>query len=152
RGQLRLLPSLASAILGSFCGITLSYAVGRTFGLYLVRRYGRYFHITDERMELVQNWFHHLGRWTLTFGYYVPGVRHLTASVARAWRLALPIFALFAYSGGLLWSTSFIALGYFLGQRWSQLGEGLQFHIALIAAVVFVVAFAYVRYRRRGSS
>jgi membrane protein DedA with SNARE-associated domain len=152
RGQLRLFPSLASAVLGSLCGITLSYAVGRTFGLYLVRRYGRYVHITDKRMEQVQNWFHHLGRWTLTFGYYVPGVRHLTAYVAGASRLELPIFALFAYSGGLVWSTSFIALGYTLGQRWSQLGEGLQVHIALIAAVVFVVAFAYVSYRRRRSS
>ncbi|HKC10930.1 MAG TPA: DedA family protein, partial [Vicinamibacteria bacterium] len=31
KGQLRAIPSLASAFLGSLCGITLSYAVGRTF-------------------------------------------------------------------------------------------------------------------------
>jgi membrane protein DedA with SNARE-associated domain len=148
RGQLRLLPSLASAFLGSLCGITLSYAVGRTFGLYLVRKYGRYFHITDERMERVHRWFGQMGRWALTFGYYVPGVRHLTAYVAGASRLELPVFALFAYSGGLLWSASFISLGYFLGQRWSHVGEGLQLRLAATALALASI-FAYVRFRRR---
>ena len=152
RGDLRPVPSLLSAVLGSLCGITLSYAVGRTFGLYLIRRYGRYVHITDRRMEQVLSWFHSLGRWALTFGYYVPGVRHLTAYVAGASRLELPIFALFAYSGGIVWSASFIGLGYALGQRWSQIGEGIQLRVALTAGVAFVLVIVYLRYRRRESS
>src|SRR5260370_29382653 len=39
RGQLRPIPSLISAFLGSLCWITLSYAFGRTFGLHVVKTY-----------------------------------------------------------------------------------------------------------------
>jgi membrane protein DedA with SNARE-associated domain len=152
RGQLRLLPSLLSAFLGSLCGITLSYAIGRTFGLYLVKTYGRYVHVTDARMDQVHRWFRQMGRWSLTFGYYVPGVRHLTAYVAGASRLELPVFALFAYSGALVWSSTFIGLGYALGQRWSHVGLGLQQHLALTAVVALVLIFAYMRFRRRESA
>jgi membrane protein DedA with SNARE-associated domain len=152
RGQLRPIPSLISAFLGSLCGITLSYAVGRTFGLYVVKTYGHYFHVTDERMERVHRWFRQMGRWALTFGYYVPGVRHLTAYVAGASKLELPVFALFAYSGGLVWSASFIGLGYALGQRWSHVGVGLQLHLALTAAVALILIFVYIRFRRRESA
>ncbi|HXB53892.1 MAG TPA: DedA family protein [Vicinamibacteria bacterium] len=151
KGQLRPIPSLASAFLGSLCGITLSYAVGRTFGLYVIRKYGRYVRVTDERMKRVHRWFQQMGRWALTFGYYVPGVRHLTAYVAGASKLELPVFALFAYSGGLLWSGTFIGLGYALGQRWSHVGLG-QLHLALTAAVALILIFAYIWYRRRGSA
>lgn len=148
RGRLQPLATVVSAFLGSVCGITLSYALGRTFGLYLVRHYGRYFHVTEEKLDQVHRWFDRIGRWALTFGYYVPGVRHVTAYVAGASRLQLPIFALFAYGGGLLWSVTFIALGYFLGERWASAGKAMQRHLALWAAIALVLIFVYFRLRR----
>ena len=36
---------------GSVCGITVSYALGRTFGMPLVHRYGRYVHLTRSASE-----------------------------------------------------------------------------------------------------
>ena len=150
-GRLQLVPALSSAYLGSLCGITLSYTLGRTFGLYLIRRYGRYIHVTDERLNRVHNWFRRAGRWTLTFGYFLPGIRHLTAYVAGASKLEFPVFALFAYSGGLLWSSTFIALGYFLGDEWARAGEKIQRNLALGFALAFILALAYFLFKRRTS-
>jgi membrane protein DedA with SNARE-associated domain len=115
RGELRLVPTAAAALLGTMCGITLSYTLGRLTGYYLLDKYGPRLHIKPKRVEQVHNWFRRIGGLTLTFGYFVPGVRHLTAYIAGASGLELPRFSFFAYSGAVLWTSAFLAIGYFLG-------------------------------------
>ncbi len=156
QGTLRALPSFGSACLGSLCGITLSYALGRTVGPYLIHKYGRRLGATDERMERVHRWFGRIGRWTLAAGYYVPGVRHLTAYVAGAAALELPAFALFAYGGGVVWCLSFLALGYLFGPRGARVVEAFHRHLATTVAAAVLLAVAYLALqagrRRRGES
>src|SRR5439155_3308224 len=60
RGQLKLVPAFLAALLGSGCGITLRYVLGRTFGARLLHRYGRYIHLTEERIAYAHNWFERL--------------------------------------------------------------------------------------------
>jgi membrane protein DedA with SNARE-associated domain len=120
KGELSFAPTIASAFSGSICGITVSYLLGRTGGRYLAGRYGSWFHITKKELERVHDWLERSGRWGIFFGYFVPGLRHLTALVAGTSRLRYPIFAAFAYAGGLLWSTSFITAGFFLGKEWRK--------------------------------
>jgi membrane protein DedA with SNARE-associated domain len=59
------------------------------------------------------------GEYALFFGYYILGVRHLTALLAGSARLPLSTFGLFAYSGGFLWALTFIGLGYELEEEWN---------------------------------
>ena len=120
RGKLNTAPALAAVLLGSACGITLSYLLGRTTGYYLLHRYGPKVHVTPDKVDRVHGWFKRFGGLTLTFGYYVPGIRHLTAYVAGASKLEYPVFAAFAYTGAVLWTATFISLGYFLGEHWSE--------------------------------
>jgi len=54
----------------------------------------------------------------LLIGYFVPGVRHLTAIFAGMNNMPYRQFAIFAYTGAFLWSTSFFTLGYWLGHEW----------------------------------
>src|SRR5438105_12513577 len=91
----RFFPTLAAASLGSACGITISYILGRTLGTWLLVKYGRRFRIRQHEIDTVHAWFHRIGHWTLTIGYFVPGVRHLTAYVAGATKLEVPTFAAF---------------------------------------------------------
>ncbi len=152
KGTLNGYSAAATAFLGSACGITLSYVLGRTIGLSLLHRYGKYIHLTDARLAMVHNWFERFGRWTLLIGYYIPGVRHFTAYVAGASWLEFPVFALFAYSGALLWSLSFITLGYFLGEQWSRLSDQLHGYLwaagLALGLVVAVVVALRMRARR----
>ena len=150
KGKLQPLPTIAAASLGSMCGISLSYGLGRTLGLYLVRKYGRFLHITPERLNRVHNWFERVGRWTLLVGYYVPGVRHLTAYVAGASKLELPVFALFAYSGGFIWSLTFISLGYFLCDKWAAVTEKIQRNFLISLTFLLILLLAYFFLRRKG--
>lgn len=41
KGHFHIVPALAAAILGSVCGISISYYLGRTLGTSIVRRYGQ---------------------------------------------------------------------------------------------------------------
>ncbi len=139
KGRLIFPLTFLAAILGSSCGISLSYWLGRSLGLYLVHRYGKYAFITPERLEAAHGWFLRRGKWSLPIGYFVPGVRHLTAYVAGASRLEPRTFALFAYSGAIVWSTTFILLGYFLGEQWEFVLDKVEANL-LVGSIILAVA------------
>jgi membrane protein DedA with SNARE-associated domain len=143
-GHLRPIPALGSAMLGSMCGITVSYILGRSLGLYLIHRYGWFFHISSKDMDRVHAWFARFGTWTLVFGYFVPGVRHFTAIVAGTSELPPRTFALYAYSGALIWSSTFIAIGYFFGEQWDKALQQIQRHSAMAAWIVLAVVAVYL--------
>ena len=50
-----------------------------------------------------------------------PTIRHLAALVVGASRLPPMVFARFAYLGALVWSGTFIGLGYVVGEEWTHL-------------------------------
>jgi membrane protein DedA with SNARE-associated domain len=147
KGELSLAPAFAAALCGSLCGITVSYTLGRTLGLKAIHRYGRYIHITEERVNVAHAWFARVGHWGLTFGYFVPGFRHLTAFAAGTSAVETPQFILFAYSGGCLWVTGFLALGYFLGERWRAVEKNIERYFAAIALALVTLLAAYLLWR-----
>ncbi|MHB9074813.1 MAG: DedA family protein [Desulfobaccales bacterium] len=145
-------PTLLTAFLGSICGITVSYAVGRTLGLPLIERYGRYLHLTPERLAQAQQWFEKYGKWSLFGGYFLPGVRHLTALSAGVSGLEYRHFAPFAYSGGLLWVATFLTLGYVVGDEWHKIMPRVHSYLLmLVAAVIGLGSAGYLVYRIRRS-
>ena len=147
-GRLSLPLAFLSAFAGSACGITLSYTLGRTFGLTLVHRYGRYLRITEAHVEKAHAWFRRAGHWSLTFGYFIPGVRHLTAYAAGMSDLEYPVFALFAYSGAAIWATTFISLGYLLGEQWKAVEANIHHYLAGCAIALVILAAAYLVWRK----
>jgi membrane protein DedA with SNARE-associated domain len=154
QGHLKPLPTLVIAFLGSVCGISLSYIIGRTLGLGFIHRWGRYLHVTDERLATVHRWFDRVGHWALFIGYYIAGVRHFTAMVAGTSSLEYRHFAVYAYSGALVWVSTFLGLGYYFGEHWKEVAELAHKNLAWISAAVLVAAGLYWLYwrSRRGKT
>lgn len=153
RGRLHFVPTIISATLGSICGITLSYILGRTAGIHLVKKYGSRFGITDEKINHVHMWFERAGRWVLTFGYFIPGLRHLMALIAGTSRLELSVFAMSAYTGGFIWSSTFIVVGYFVGDRWAYTSKEIHYvSLAVFLALILAITFySYLKYKKKSS-
>jgi membrane protein DedA with SNARE-associated domain len=147
-GHLSLPLAFAASLAGSITGITISYWLGRTFGLALIHRYGRYVRIQEKHVNAAHAWFERVGHWGLTFGYFVPGVRHFTAYAAGMSDLEPHQFALFAYSGGVLWVSSFIALGYFLGERWHAVQKSVDHFMIWLSVAAAILVSAYLLWRR----
>jgi membrane protein DedA with SNARE-associated domain len=81
----------------------------------------------------------------------VPGVRHFTGIVAGTSKLEYRGFAAFAYTGALLWVSTFLFLGYHFGSRWEQMLGLVEHNLkeASIVAGVLILAYAVVMYLRR---
>lgn len=156
KGTLQLHFAILAATLGSVCGISLSYAIGRSFGLFLFERFGRYIGITPERLGRAHDWFSRYGKWTLLPGFFIPGIRHLIAYLAGTSRLKYSTFSLFAYAGGFLWTTTFILLGYYMGRDWHRMSVTLHHHLRLASGIVtlailvwFLVRWLQRKYSKR---
>ena len=141
RGALALVPTGIAAVTGCMAGITVSYVLGRTVGRAAVHRLSRGH---EGALERTESWFRRFGSWLLTFGYFIPGVRHLTAIAAGTAPITYGRFAAFAYPGALLWSATFVTIGYYAGDRWRDVIESQRPHLVLIAILLAAAFAAYV--------
>ena len=149
QGRLDFTTAFLAGFAGSLCGITLSFYLGRSLGRAVVHRYGKYIRLTPEHLERVDRWFDRIGAWSLSIGYFIPGVRHFTALVAGMGHMRYFTFALFAYSGAAVWVALFLTLGYVFGDRWENT-SALVHRYTLIATALGAVVLAVVwLYRRR---
>jgi len=149
RGSLHPAGTLAAAVGGSWCGISLSYWIGRTLGLGAVHKFGRYLRVDDRQLERVHAWFDRRGHWALVIGYYIAGVRHFTAIIAGASGLKFGSFMAYAWTGGLCWAATFLTLGYYMGEDWKPIAGLVHRYVTLASAVLVVVVAVYALLRWR---
>jgi membrane protein DedA with SNARE-associated domain len=152
QGKLGIPETYLAALAGSCCGITISYFIGRTAGLAVVHRFGRYLWIQQRHLDRVHRWFDHSGHWALFGGYYVAGVRHFTAIIAGASRLEFHTFALYAWTGAATWVAVFLTLGYVIGEEWRTVGELIDryvFYASALGIALVLLFFAGRRYMNR---
>jgi membrane protein YqaA with SNARE-associated domain len=71
KGTLQFEPAVATAFLGSACGISLSYALGRFVGLPALIKFGPLIHLRPEHLAHVHRW---VERWGEIFP--APGLFH----------------------------------------------------------------------------
>lgn len=151
KNTLRLWPAFAAVSLGSMCGITVSYMLGRSLGLYMILRYGRVLRVRQEDLDKAHAWFDRFGTWVLFGGYFIPGVRHVTAVIAGASKLRYLLFSVFAYAGAVIRAAIFISLGYYFGDEWSKVVRWVGRHSAVCAwiAAAAVLIYIILRYGKR---
>lgn len=151
KGELQIPHTVAAAFLGSLCGISLSYLLGRTAGHFLIQRYGKWIGVGQKQLDRAHAWFERFGKWTLFIGYFIPGVRHFTGFTAGSTELNFKEFALYAYTGAIIWVSTFLSIGYFFGDYWSWILESID--VDDILTVVIIAAIVYLIYllKLRGS-
>ena len=150
KGKLPMAPTVLCAYAGTIAGITMSYLLGRSLGSFLVHKYGRWVGITLERLEKAHSWFQRFGGWLLIFGYFIPGVRHLTGLSAGTSEMRYRDCALYAYLGAILWASFFLAFGYFAGNYFFDVVSHLEEAdlIIIVLAVAFLLVMAALVLRR----
>lgn len=153
-GKMNLPLSILTATIGVCIGITLSYFVGRTLGVAFFEKYGRYIHIDKNKLDKTSKWFEKYGNKMLILAYFIPGVRHITGYFSGIMNISYKKFAINAYAGAFIWTTTFISLGNFLGVNWEKYHHLLKRYmiiLALIIAVGIIVVYICKLYKLKKS-
>ncbi|MEH7272577.1 DedA family protein [Neobacillus vireti] len=149
-GKLSYIISLISAVVGSAAGISISYYIGYRFGLPLLKKYGPKIYITEEKVNKTHKLFEKIGPPLILFGYFIPGIRHLTAYVATLNKFPFRKFVVYAYIGAILWSYTFITLGRELGKRWDVVGLYVsKYSMYLVLLVIIIAILVYLYWRKK---
>ena len=132
-GEFQVAPAALAVFLGTTCGITISYGLGRVIGPGVATRLGLLLHLDVHQVTYAQTWIQRWGPYAVLVGYFLPGIRHMTTLLIRASTLPISRFTRFAYPGALLWCSTFIGIGYALGAEWSQLSPSIHRSVVLVA-------------------
>ncbi len=137
-GKLNVLLVMLAFFLGSVIGDSTGYWTGRFMGKTLFNRESsRIF--KPSRVEKAHAFFEKYGVKTVILARFVPIVRTFAPLVVGAAAMPYPTYLFFSIIGGLLWISSMVLAGYFLGGVIEN-----AFHIKLedhIEKVVIVVVF-----------
>jgi membrane protein DedA with SNARE-associated domain len=148
RGVLQPTSTSAAAVAGCLTGITVSYLLGRCIGVTVLHTR---LHLPPQAVLRAERWFRRFGGWLLTFGYFIPGVRHVTAIAAGSTPLDYPTFARYAYPGGVLWCSVFLGLGYVAGDRWREVAQESRTHLNIVVLILGSLVLAYFLVKALGN-
>jgi membrane protein DedA with SNARE-associated domain len=150
--KMNLTISILIATLGVCIGITLSYFIGKILGRAFFEKYGHYIHMDKNRLEKVSMWFEKYGNKLLIVAYFIPGVRHVTGYFSGITEVSYKKFAVNAYLGAFIWTTTFISLGKFLAinsGKYHGLSKKYFLIGSLIMVVIIISIYIYKNYKEK---
>jgi membrane protein DedA with SNARE-associated domain len=128
-----------AAILGDNIGCM----IGRTIGIRLIMRYGRYVHLNEPRLKVGQYLFIRHGGKIVFFGRFIAILRTYSAILAGVNLMSWRHFLIMNGLGGICWATIFGAGAYVLGNTFTRVAGpvGLLLFVAAIGCVAAGVFF-----------
>jgi len=139
-GKLNVMLVLVAFFLGSVIGDSTGYWTGRVMGHTLFNREdSRIF--KPSRVQKAHAFFERYGVKTVVLARFVPIVRTFAPLVVGAAEMPYSRFLPFSILGGLLWISTMVLAGYFLGGVIERaLGIQLQDHIEKVVIVIVVIS------------
>lgn len=137
------------SIFGSLFGALINYYLAMFVGRRFLNKYGKYFFVSQNSLERMDNFFENHGHISTFTGRLIPGIRQLISIPAGLSKMNLKIFLVYTGAGAGVWSIILIALGYFIGKNQELIHIYLkEITIATVIAVILLIA-GYVFYKKR---
>ena len=134
----------AAAILGD----TLGYELGRYLGREWLLKQGLRFGFRSEHLERVESFFGRHGGKAVFASHFLHLMRSVMPFVAGSSRMAYPRFLIFNATGGIIWSVTFVLIGYFAGAGWQEAARWMGRVSELVGgALLLVIALVWLRFR-----
>ena len=114
--QLLMGPTIVLSELGAFVGMLTAYTCGKYLGKPFVSKFGKYIGLTNERWLNIETKYRSSAYKTITFGFYLPGIRQLSPYFAGIAKIPFLRFFLLSLVGSILWTVPFILIGYFTAE------------------------------------
>ena len=144
-GRLSIFWVIVASSAGAIVGDNIGYGIGRTGGYRLVKRYGRYIRLEEDRLRLGQYLFDKHGSKVVFFGRFVSVLRIFAAFLAGVNRMHWRRFLIFNAAGGIVWSTIYGVAAFLLGKQLLQLSGRVDFALAVVGVAVIIVVIVFLR-------
>src|ERR1700761_4135184 len=138
-----LLSVIIAGILGNYTGYWFGYRTGpvlfsKNDSLFFKKRY----------VTLAEEFYAKHGGMALVLGRFFPIIRTFAPIFAGVVKVDFKKFTIYNLAGSLAWVNTFILSGYFLGRRYPQLKDYLQYVvIGLIIITTIPLVFAFLKKR-----
>ena len=132
---------IGAGVLGNFAGYWFGYRTGpvlfnKNDSLFFKKRY----------VTLASDFYNKYGGMALILGRFFPIVRTFAPIFAGVVKVDIKRFTLFNFIGSVTWVCAFTLSGFFLGKRFPQLKDYLQYIVlGLIIATSIPLIVAYIR-------
>ena len=129
------------AAMAAVTGDNIGYLAGRTIGLRLIERYGKYARLDAARLKVGQYLFMRHGGKIVFFGRFVAFLRAFAAVLAGASHMHWPRFLVMNALGGICWASLFGIGAYLFGEK-IRLVAGPVSVLLLVCALALILAGA----------
>jgi membrane protein DedA with SNARE-associated domain len=148
--RINLFQVILVAATAAIIGDNIGYLLGRSIGVRLLVRYGRYLRLDAKRLKLGQYLFMRHGGKIVFFGRFVAILRTFAAFLAGANLMRWPRFLFMNALGGICWATLFGGGAYLFGEQINRVAGPLRllFVVAAVAAAAAGIWFVR-RYERQ---
>jgi membrane-associated protein len=150
RADVPLPTMIAAAAAGAILGDSVSYLIGRRWGLALIRKWAPIRRHLEPRVERAQAYFADHGGAAVFLGRFVGVVRGVVPVVAGTARMPYRRFLPWNVFASLVWTSAVISAGYLLGRNVEAVVSRAS--LVVTAAVLAVVVTWWVIARRRRSA
>jgi membrane protein DedA with SNARE-associated domain len=137
---------VAVASAAAIVGDNIGYAIGRSIGLRLIARYGRYIRLAEARLRVGQYLFLRHGGKIVFFGRFVAILRTFAALLAGANRMSWPHFLAMNALGGVCWASLFGGGAYLFGETIKSVAGPIG--ALLLAVALGLIVAGYIFFRR----
>ena len=154
RGTLSIVAVIIAGCVGTVAGGHAGYWLGAREGRSLVTRYGRWVFLTPERMHRTEQVFARHGGKTIFLGRFVAFMRSFAGIFAGIVGMPLRTFAIYNAAGGIVWVSTFSAVGFAFGRNLPRLVRyvgRVSLIVAILVAVVVGVIFVWRWFERNRS-
>jgi membrane protein DedA with SNARE-associated domain len=137
------------AAVAAIVGDNIGYLVGRSVGLRLLSRYGRFVRLTEARLKVGQYLFLRHGGKIVFFGRFVAFLRAFAAVLAGANRMPWPRFLAMNALGGAAWASLFGTGAYLFGETIARVAAPTGLFLLAIALALIVAGIVFFRHHER---
>jgi membrane protein DedA with SNARE-associated domain len=139
-----------SSTLGSIIGSSISYLMGLYGGRAFILKYGKYFLLEKEHLEITEKFFSKYGEITILISRFIPVVRHLISIPAGMARMNFMKFIIFTTIGASAWNMFLAYVGYILKSNWKEIMKYSKvFDLIIILAIfLLLVYFLYKQLKK----
>lgn len=140
-GKLNVLGVILSGTIGGTVGSLGLYYASMFFGNKFIKKWGKYFLISERHLEMTSKWFDEYGDFAIFVTRLLPVVRGLISIPAGIAKMNVWPFTLYTFLGTFIWSAILAYFGFQMGLSnvGMQVVWAVTFTIAGIAVTIYIV-------------